>query len=714
MHLFEWPSSGDVSGTGKAGAGSAAADGVTPGDAPERASLVAYLNAVLGPGVGNEWVVRPAATAAAAADYDDTNFLSIPSGGSLRRGSGNAAAGGGVPSSQCGGIIQGGAPSAAICISEAVKSGAPSLGLRVILEIVRPAAAAAASASAEETWPLSNGYSRKSATPRKFEGCSDVGDVLSSRPAAAAGGASGQAALYRAIAVLVAANRRSPLTRPVVVLTDLQGCWKLLWLGGARPGMAQSREDGDARREEVSNDHAAAMMTVAVDGDGDGDGGVDVFVWRMSAADAASVVRSMLREEAVDWDGQVSWTSPRRPATTATTGLGEGDREFNGPMAALRDRHLVEHYCRRRRHYSRLESSAATNNCGNGAAEENVAHAMSPPLAMEMALRMGGSSSFTGHSLLGQRTATVSSLGELGMEHQPRESRSFSSGLERTLGEMGARDERYLLDGGHRQRNGSHLSGRQSTNSHQFPNDGDNPSPSGFGNAFLGSSPRANGGDGPNIVAQSCLVSSPSPPPITSGGNPLAGGSSDLTILRHLISFAARDGFLFVAGVSKSWRDAWGVERAPGTTIDAAVQSPSRLGWARASGLDWGSNVCARAAAGGHLSTLRYARAVGCPWDWRTCANAATRVSEACVVVSSSSSSLLLLLIIFVFAHRQKAHRRKSTLAHGEKPRHENLSKRKKHNYWMSYTRACLVCVCVCFVCCLVFLLLFYPPVCFM
>ncbi|CAN0490587.1 unnamed protein product, partial [Hapterophycus canaliculatus] len=46
------------------------------------------------------------------------------------------------------------------------------------------------------------------------------------------------------------------------------------------------------------------------------------------------------------------------------------------------------------------------------------------------------------------------------------------------------------------------------------------------------------------------------------------------------------------------------------------------LGWARASGLGWGSNVCERAAAGGHLATLRYARTLGCPWDWRTCAHA--------------------------------------------------------------------------------------------
>ncbi|CAN0536503.1 unnamed protein product, partial [Scytosiphon promiscuus] len=39
----------------------------------------------------------------------------------------------------------------------------------------------------------------------------------------------------------------------------------------------------------------------------------------------------------------------------------------------------------------------------------------------------------------------------------------------------------------------------------------------------------------------------------------------------------------------------------------------SRLGWARSSGCSWGPMVCARAAAGGYLATLRYARAIGCP-----------------------------------------------------------------------------------------------------
>lgn len=659
LHLFEWPSPpGGLHGSGTAGVGSTAAAGAISGE-PERAGLVAYLNAVLGPGVGNEWVVPHAATAATG---DNTDFLSIPTGRSWRRRSGSAAAaaaavGGEVLSSRNGDTIHGGAPSAAICISEAVKSGAPSLGLRVILEIVHPAAAAAvAAAPGAHASTLSNGGS-------VTKGGSGGGAVFSSRAAAAAaaaaGGASGQAALYRAIAVLVAANRRSPLTRPVVVLTDLQGSWKLLWLGGASSGVARSREDGDTgwepaaaataavRVEEASNHYAATMTAVTVDGDD-----VDVFVWRMGAADAASVIRSMLHEEAVDWDGQVSWASPRRSAPAAApAGLGEGERELHGPMASLRDRHLVGRRCRQRHHYPRRESFTAADptvaiNGDAGAVEEFIAHTMSPPLAMEMALRMGGSSSFTGQSV-GQRTTAGGSLGGAGTEYQVRESRSFSSGVERALGELGARDDMYSLDGRRRRGNSCHHSVNgshsvQSANVQHLVNGGgyahNNPSPGDYlGAGFLGSSPRANGGGGSNTNgSQSRSVSPPSPPTITLGGSPLAGAGSDLTILRHLIPFAAGEGFLFVAGVSKSWREAWGVERTPGTTIDAAVQSPSRLGWARASGLNWGSNVCARAAAGGYLSTLRYARAVGCPWDWKTCANAATRVRGVycrCVVV---------------------------------------------------------------------------------
>lgn len=327
-------------------------------------------------------------------------------------------------------------------------------------------------------------------------------------------------------------------------------------------------------------------------------------------------------------------------------------------MDALRDRHLIgrrgcgqPHSCPRRGG-SRAASPASAANGGSGGAGGvgdymgGIARTSSPPLAMEMALRREHASSFTGNSLPGQRAMTGGSLGE-GGELPPRECRAFSTGgqyasdrLDRAAEMMGRRstlanlypnhgggggggnssggggagDEGYSFDdrfGGRQLSNGSHHSshGGATPKEHRggsFDNNGrGSPDNSSRQRSFPASSPRTR------------PLSPPSAPL-----NPLV----DPTILRHLIPFAAEDGFLFVAGVSRSWRDAWGVERPPETEVDAAVQSPSRLGWARASGLVWGPSVCARAASGGHLATLRYARALGCPWDWTCCALATTQV----------------------------------------------------------------------------------------
>jgi len=63
--------------------------------------------------------------------------------------------------------------------------------------------------------------------------------------------------------------------------------------------------------------------------------------------------------------------------------------------------------------------------------------------------------------------------------------------------------------------------------------------------------------------------------------------------------------------------------------------SVDRLAWAKANGCPWskkelnsrsgnfGRNVCALAARGGHLDVLKWARAHGCPWDDETYVNAA-------------------------------------------------------------------------------------------
>ena len=210
LHLFQWPGVEERPATG---ADFAAAAAPAVFSEPDYAGLAAYLNAVLPPGGGwSEWVV-PAAAAAAGGGCNgdgsnDADFLSTPLAGSWRTRPP-------VTDSGAMSVLRGGAPAAALCLSEAVHCGAPSLGLRVLLEIVRPPP-----------------------TP-----AGEVEPSMSGSIASGGGGESGgQAALYRAIAVLVAANRRSPLTRPVVVLTDLCSAWKIIWLGGARSGAARRGE----------------------------------------------------------------------------------------------------------------------------------------------------------------------------------------------------------------------------------------------------------------------------------------------------------------------------------------------------------------------------------------------------------------------------------------------------------------------------------------
>ena len=61
--------------------------------------------------------------------------------------------------------------------------------------------------------------------------------------------------------------------------------------------------------------------------------------------------------------------------------------------------------------------------------------------------------------------------------------------------------------------------------------------------------------------------------------------------------------------------------------LEEICTSAERLAWARANGCPcWGlhsNNLCAIAAAGGHLEALQWAREHGCPWDVSTCRAAA-------------------------------------------------------------------------------------------
>lgn len=101
--------------------------------------------------------------------------------------------------------------------------------------------------------------------------------------------------------------------------------------------------------------------------------------------------------------------------------------------------------------------------------------------------------------------------------------------------------------------------------------------------------------------------------------NPLRDHSD---VLRTLLPFAAKQGYVFVGGVSKQWRTAWG-ERSKKSRMAVAVQSVSCLAWARDRGCRWDTTTCRRAAAGGSLEALEYARTQGCQWDEQSRAGAA-------------------------------------------------------------------------------------------
>lgn len=123
--------------------------------------------------------------------------------------------------------------------------------------------------------------------------------------------------------------------------------------------------------------------------------------------------------------------------------------------------------------------------------------------------------------------------------------------------------------------------------------------------------------------------------------NPLAHNRD---VLRHIKLFASRNSdFLFFAGVSRQWKAAWedapsnggpnGDDDADGngqnapstkqTTVGAALQSVSRLAWAKDCGCPWNKMTSMQAASGGNIIVLQWARDRGCPVDENVCAAAA-------------------------------------------------------------------------------------------
>ena len=101
-------------------------------------------------------------------------------------------------------------------------------------------------------------------------------------------------------------------------------------------------------------------------------------------------------------------------------------------------------------------------------------------------------------------------------------------------------------------------------------------------------------------------------------------------VVRLIKSFADNNSdFLFFAGVSRQWRQAWtpsNGQNAPSdnrTAVRVAVESVPRLQWARDCGCPWNVMTAIHAASGGHLAVLQWAQSEGCRMDKRVCAAAA-------------------------------------------------------------------------------------------
>lgn len=95
------------------------------------------------------------------------------------------------------------------------------------------------------------------------------------------------------------------------------------------------------------------------------------------------------------------------------------------------------------------------------------------------------------------------------------------------------------------------------------------------------------------------------------------------------VYFLGRDDYLFVASVSRGRRTARrNALPQVQTSLDAALQSASRLSWASDRGCRWNEMTCHRAAAGGYLEALKCARREGCVWDTRACNMAAVEAGH--------------------------------------------------------------------------------------
>ena len=101
-------------------------------------------------------------------------------------------------------------------------------------------------------------------------------------------------------------------------------------------------------------------------------------------------------------------------------------------------------------------------------------------------------------------------------------------------------------------------------------------------------------------------------------------GISDLSddLIGKVFNFLGNGQFIFVAGTSQQFYRVYQTiyENDNDTTMRSAVESISRLEWARANDCPWNWRTCAAAAKSGHLEVLQWARANECPWDDETLA----------------------------------------------------------------------------------------------
>lgn len=91
---------------------------------------------------------------------------------------------------------------------------------------------------------------------------------------------------------------------------------------------------------------------------------------------------------------------------------------------------------------------------------------------------------------------------------------------------------------------------------------------------------------------------------------------SNANIMKHLTPFVNASDYLFVAGVSRCWSNAWRrLQRPKETSGISATTTPSQLRHSFSCGLERNSSVCLAAARLRRSDLLKVARAAGCPWD---------------------------------------------------------------------------------------------------